>query len=492
MNVYKILHQFLTMTLGCRGDDGSVKWSTGPTPTLSSLPPELLIQIFAICSQTGGPYTPLTLCKVCKLWRDICVSSPRIWQLVIVHQHRRSIESIRAQAELWIAHSAPLPFHVEINLADFERLLPIISYFLPHISRWKGCTITFEDRSISTNLLDIATPSPGLILHHLGMRLKQPFDDEDEDEDDNIFSCGTSFRHVSMKITASSLPSAVLIYPLQFTSLDITETSFIHVARSHDLLMFLDRCPNLEHFYLHGVSYEEDHLTTRPPVVTLPRLHTLLLDHICIQRSILSHLYLPALRELHLRNLHMDFSLEGYHTEEEGDSDDEAHDFSQSPSSDHHTGMGLRRLIARSRPPLELLDMDLSDMRTKDFIWVFDRLPHLKEFSIVGSDMSDTVIRLLKPVPVESCTASGGEESGDGRRGTKRVRLPQMSSLKLHGCQQFSGQALVEALTERVHYTDTATPSETLTKVVISGCNGFTASHEHELSWHLHGRLYVS
>ncbi|KIJ17897.1 hypothetical protein PAXINDRAFT_167830 [Paxillus involutus ATCC 200175] len=287
-----------------------------------------------------------------------------------------------------------------------------------------------------------------------------------------------------MKIIASNLPSADFINPLLFTSLDITETSFTHYVRSPELLKFLARCPNLEHFYLHGVSYREDTFSTSPPVVALPRLHTLSLDFVCNQRSVLSHLYLPSLRELHLRYLNMDTRLHGYHTEEEGDSDDEAHDFSQSPSSDHHTGMGLRKLILRSRPPLEILDMDLSDMRTKDFRWVFDRLTHLKHFSIAGSDMSNDVVRLLSPEPVKANAGDSG--------GSLRVRLPQLTTLKLFGCQQLSGEALVEALSTRVRYTDVATPNETLTNVSISGCNQFTTTHGLELSWHLHDRLHFS
>src|ERR1700683_1780689 len=66
-------------------------------------------------------------------------------------------------------------------------------------------------------------------------------------------------------------------------------------------------------------------------------------------------------------------------------------------------GMGLRKLITRSNPPLEVLDMDLSDMRSKDFTWCFDRLSTLRRFRITGSDMSDRVIDLFKPVFLPRC-----------------------------------------------------------------------------------------
>ncbi|KIK92907.1 hypothetical protein PAXRUDRAFT_829524 [Paxillus rubicundulus Ve08.2h10] len=455
------------------------------TTSINSLPPELLIEIFVTASRSGGPFTPLVLFRVSKLWREICIASPRVWQLIIVNESRRSISSVRLQAELWIARSAPLPFGVDIELTDFEHLLPIMSYFLPKISRWLDCKISFDGRTTYTSLSDLTLSAPRRVLHHLDVRLKVPFDEDGDDDDDIFFSCGTNIlRHVSMKITASDLPSADFINPLLFTSLDITETSFTHYVRSPELFKFLARCPNLEHFYLHGVGYRGHTFSTSPPVVALPRLHTLLLDLVCNQRSVLSHLHLPSLRELHLRHLNTETPLLGYHTDEEGDSDDEAHDFSQSPSSDHHTGMGLRKLILRSRPPLEILDMDLSDMRTKDFKWVFDRLTHLKHFSIVGSDMSNDVVRLFKPQSVKT-------NPGDSE-GSLRVRLPQLTTLKLFGCQELSGEALVEALSARVRYTDVATPNETLTNVSISGCNEFTTTHGLELSWYLHDRLRFS
>lgn len=453
--------------------------TSGP---FSSLPPELLFEIFSTCSLTGNWHIPLTLSKVCRLWRDLILSSPCIWQIIVVLESRRTISSIRTQAELWVARSSPLPFKVVLKISDFERLLPIMSCFFPHIARWMCCTITYDGRTFETSLSDLTLSSPRRILHHLNILLKTPFEGPaGGDEDDVVFfSCGTAaYRHISMNAITTKLPHAEMLNPLLFTCLDISETPYEHSVPSPDLLRFLTHCPNLEHLYFHGFSDDEGTLDTPPPAVALPRLHTLLLDGICNQRSILSHLYLPALRELRLRHINVDYSLAPYHISEEGDSDDESHDFSQSPHSDLHTGMGLRRLLSRSRPPLEVLDMDLSDMRTKDFCWVFDRLPELNQFSIVGSDLSDSVVALFTPVTCD------GEER-------MRVRLPKLSVLRMYSCQQFSGDALVEALSARVRYTDRTTPDATLKTVVISNCNKLTAGNAQELSWHLRDRLHVS
>jgi len=95
--------------------------------------------------------------------------------------------------------------------------------------------------------------------------------------------------------------------------------------------------------------------------------------------------------------------------------------------------MSLRRLISRSQPPLEILDMNLSDMRTKDFAWVFDRVPHLKQFSNVGSDMSDMVVRFFGPVSI-----SGGGNAFAYQQ-PMRLRLPQLTTLKLISCRSSLG-----------------------------------------------------
>lgn len=457
------------------------------SPPFSSLPPELLIEIFSTCSLTGDWHTPLTLSKVCCLWKDLIISSPSIWQTIVILDSKRSMSSIRAQAELWIARSSPLPFNLVLKLTNSERLLPIMSCFLPSLARWMRYTITYDERTVEKSLADLTLSSPRCILHHVDILLKAPFEDVTGDDEDDIifFPCGgATYRHISMKVATTKLPHAEMVNPLLFTSLNISETTFESSVRSPDLLQFLAHCPNLEHLYFHGLSSDEGTLDTLLPVIALPRLHTLHLDEICNQRSILSHLYLPALRELYMRHMNVDYPLEPYHVPEEGDSDDESRDFSQSPYSDLHTGMGIRKLLSRSRPPLEILDMDLSDMRTKDFRWVFDKLPDLKQFSIVGSDMSDSVVALFAPFVV------GRGDGQDGKR--MSVRLPQLSVLKMYSCQQLSGDALVKALSARVHYTDRTTPDTTLVTVVISSCNNFTAKHTEELSWDLHDRLHVS
>ncbi|KAF8208890.1 hypothetical protein K438DRAFT_1813086, partial [Mycena galopus ATCC 62051] len=143
--------------------------------------------------------------------------------------------------------------------------------------------------------------------------------------------------------------------------------------------------------------------------------------------------------------------------------------------------MGLRRLLLRCNPPLEVLAMDWSDMRTKDFAFVFGRLERLRSFFIEASDMSDKVIELLRPYVT--------------RDGNVRVRLPRLKSLELSNCNELSGAALLSVLTERVRMSDgmdrEARETETLDEVIIVGCEGLTPRHADLLRKELGTRLNV-
>jgi hypothetical protein len=147
--------------------------------------------------------------------------------------------------------------------------------------------------------------------------------------------------------------------------------------------------------------------------------------------------------------------------------------------------MGLRKLITRSNPPLEVLDMDLADMRTKDFLWCFDRLPTLKRFCITGSDMSNSVINLLRPVLLSPA------REDDTAPHAAEVRLPSLSVLKLYNCQCFSGEAVVDTISSRIRYTDKWTPTLTLVNFTIVNCVDFLPAHAEKLSRDLGERLHT-
>lgn len=443
--------------------DKSIRPSQTHSP-IEGLPPELLIEIFTSCTLID-PLVPLTLRRVSKWWRAIASSSPRVWQLIYLDDSARSIQYLRTQAEVWLERSVPLPIDVELNIESLDMMLPILSPLLPAVERWRSFKMSGkrEEHTAKAGLPVTCEFLSSLHIFVNGSFPKETFIMEWP-------------NHCSMNLWLLDLPCSQLLAPLRFTNISITEDPISDTHMQPGVILdFLSACPELENFFFSGWQHNDDLPDVAPPVVYLPNLHTLQLKNTCLTRAILSSLYTPHLTYLCLTHLNVEFPLPGdYH--EEGDSDDEAHDFSQSPWSDHATGMGLRKLLSRCHPPIKFLEMDFSDMRTKDFIHIWDRLPLLESFSIVASDMSDKVISLLKPFKLR------------GTCDTIRVRLPRLRHLALYNCQRLSGDAIVEALTARVHHTD-AQPSPSLVEVAVVTCEGFTHLHGQILAEELGNRL---
>jgi hypothetical protein len=152
--------------------------------------------------------------------------------------------------------------------------------------------------------------------------------------------------------------------------------------------------------------------------------------------------------------------------------------------TDRATGMGLRNLIRRCNPPIKDLNMDYADMRTKDFEWCFDRLGSLRVFGIVGSDLSDTVVNLLRPyrraMQDGLSIALDDHQAGES---LVRVRIADLRSLHLTKCPGFTGDALVDALSARNSFArDNPDSAYAIKHVRVSNCRGFGAEHAAALS----------
>ncbi|KAJ3747314.1 hypothetical protein DFH05DRAFT_1479418 [Lentinula detonsa] len=449
---------------------------------VGNLPAELLIEIFAFCAAEDC-LAPLTLGAICRFWKSVVDESPRVWQVAVLDD-KRSMAASQSQARLWIGRSAPLQFDVKLNVEDADNVLPLLAPFLPVFHRWRQLTITGA-RQESVCLSDAFSRLD--TLNDLSISVSG-----NEHPDD---ACRPTFEaysplwpnRIAMNIWLTQLPRAELLTPLQFTSLSITDQP-PHSTRPDAAAIFglLESCPQLESFTLSGWMDAEVYGSHVLPVVSLPRLHTMNIRRTTLARVLLSNINAPALSKLYLAYLNNSHRISPEFSER-GDSEDEAQDYSQSPWSDQATGMGLRNLIARCNPPIKSLEMDYSDMRTKDFIYVFEHLTELEDFLITASDMSNTVIRLLKPydeaaLAANPHAASTSEGSHDdlclSPAPSLSVRLPHLRNFELYNCHRISGDAIVETLMHRVKYTDRFTPKDTLEEVVISDCEQCGLQHQ--------------
>ncbi|PSS06589.1 hypothetical protein PHLCEN_2v3647 [Hermanssonia centrifuga] len=473
------------------------------------LPVELLIFIFVLC--TGGadevPRIPSTLSRVCRGWHEIVRSSPGVWQYISLDDH--SLSASHCQADIWLKFSQFQPLDVHIHLTDIDSLLPLLSPLLSHIYRWRRCTITgkLEEQF----LLPSPSQNPSrTVLDHLAITVRGSL--EEHVSTLPIFHVASpSFTtgadvvtsqayKVSIRVDVLHLPISQHMTTLHLRTLTIVENDLDVVPDTLHLLNFLSFCPYIEVFHFIGFPHDPPTPSARDPfpVVILRKLRSLVLCCTSVMRAILSHIDTPALTELSLEHLNSEFrpGRPGkYSLGEDGDSEDEANDFSQSPWSDHATGMGLRSLIKRSKPPLEILQMDYADMRTKDFLWCFDRLDNLQEFRITASDMSNRVIAMLAPCH-DSIPLPRRKDKNRVQEDTPlRIRLPRLALLELCKCQRLPGDDIVNALRERVKYINQFADSgacSILSSVTVSGCPDFKPRHVMALSEILGAKLRAS
>ncbi|TFY73216.1 hypothetical protein EWM64_g10796, partial [Hericium alpestre] len=423
---------------------------------MNMLPVELLIDIFIYCAHSAA-ITPLTLGQVCRRWKAITENDARMFQLIVLDDSKLSLAASNKASHTFLQRSKELEFDVDVQLSSRDSLLPILSPFLSSLHRWRSFTLHgIRHEHIHFHRFwhsDAGKPK----LEQLEINVLDPADIDDmteqmqtqTDADDSFAGAHAgTFRPYTISLTSNllcmdvmltKLPSPAVLVPLHFVSLFITEGSLSLNIPPSDLLHFLTACPMLEYLSFNGTMIEptftEEELLVPPPVARLPHLRSLVLHSTLCTRIILSHLDTPALKELYLEHLNVDFAFPVHnpylprrprpteptsipasppdsmpppapldmpnaivtHPEllpppvthtfpsmflpsspsqrtyelEEGDSDDEWPDFSQSPYSDHATGMGVRSLLRRSNPPLRVLEMDYADMRTKDFRWLF-------------------------------------------------------------------------------------------------------------------------
>ncbi|KAJ3480686.1 hypothetical protein NLI96_g8171 [Meripilus lineatus] len=500
-----------------------------PTP-IGLLPTELLIEIFTFCARSyhGTPLVPLVLSHVCQLWRQIVFSSPLVWQNISLND-RRSLTSMAYQSRIWLTQSKRLPVDIRVEVVNQDLILPMFLPLLREVHRWRRCVI-IGNAIEAINFAAFSRNGSAAFIDTIDITIRGVVELQDKNAphsptfypertgDETRFP-RSQYHRVFMRLSVLSLPDPALMSILYLRSLTIIESSIEVIPNPIRMLQFLQFCPYLEKFYYQGYPHEPDYGgpdDAQPPIVELPRLRFLGIKSTCAVRTVLSHIDAPQLKELILEHTNMEFEpsnvAEYPYGTEDGDSDDEAQDFSQSPWSDHATGMGLRSLIRRSNPPLEILAMDYADMRTKDFLWCFDRLPNLKEFRIVASDMSDGVMAMFAPFPrlrhVEGSV--GREVSGDGggetegsngdaggesigvRRQRMMVRMPKLTTLGLYNCQRVSGDAMVCTLQSRIRFTDRFADGEEIVRmsnIGIVGCADFLPRHAVNLSLVLGSRL---
>ncbi|KAK7018387.1 F-box domain-containing protein [Favolaschia claudopus] len=283
-----------------------------PGSGISSLPPEIIAEIFTHFLLIDGPayppisgiFSPQLLCEVCSLWRQIALSTPWLWEVIQLEirpdESPTSAKKKLGALNLWLSRSGTRPLTIWLHYihphGQLEpRLFKVLSDFLRaivhHCHRWEYMEIILPFQI----LYDIQGDMPLLKRLVFG---PSELPDQDEIEEmpsqAELFSAAPQLTHVVL--SESFVPSMIRLPWSQLTTLEGL------CLYDHECAEILRHTCNLVHFTAALVCDFDPHLTEE---ITLIHLVDLILS---VKSSwegndiahLLHSLRVPALRILDL------------------------------------------------------------------------------------------------------------------------------------------------------------------------------------------------
>ncbi|KII88079.1 hypothetical protein PLICRDRAFT_659327 [Plicaturopsis crispa FD-325 SS-3] len=242
----------------------------GGSALIRGFPPELLSEIFLLNaasehSPSIGSFSgqrPLRLSQVCRRWREIALSTPRLWSTLTLSPRRGSVESYRALVFMWLERSRQCPLSLSVGIRPLAASSH--SVFQPltlHSPRWENLTYTpgvEELDGITGHLPNLRSLRflPGLA------------DPSDNDERAAVISRATAPFQVSPRLQRLRLPTMFLSQDAVFPwdQITVLTVDFVDLTNIQFVLRHL---PNLQHCTLHQtetiINYDFDPIRTTPP-----------------------------------------------------------------------------------------------------------------------------------------------------------------------------------------------------------------------------------
>ncbi|TDL25289.1 hypothetical protein BD410DRAFT_634856 [Rickenella mellea] len=354
---------------------------------IASIPDDIVTdEYLSMFPRPSVHQSPLVLGRVCRLWREISLKTPRLWckiQLGDMKTERDGYASphIHYSRDLgrdsvtlreWLRRSGNCPLSIglcyeEFNESDIDLIRETIEVAMLYTRRWKHVTSYLTPPLFSWEVVSSLLEGGNPLLECLHILTDDIFAEERT----------TSFRHVKPHITSSmgdyastTLTGCHSLRSLLLTSATITLEQF---------KLCVAHCPLLEtivvtvHNVLHLLT-----MTNVNDTYALPHLTDL---HIFSAGDsigpFLHQISCPLLEKLVLAQILEDDAILG--------------------TSCPHLGLFLRR----SHPPLRYLDLTSIPMALDDFLDSFKEVPSLKSLSLDDVEVPDELFRilLLSPEP---------------------------------------------------------------------------------------------
>ncbi|KAK7018400.1 hypothetical protein R3P38DRAFT_2634106 [Favolaschia claudopus] len=265
--------------------------------TIQALPLELIAEIFVAflspfpeSSPSSGILSPILLCRICRRWREIALSTPTLWRAIslVVDDFDGPDNHNAEKLELlgyWMQRSRTQPLSLKLaSSTSSQVVVPFIEAIVAHCHRWE--------------YLDLLVPFDCLLLLQGEMPLLReltvgPVDlRHDITRGVKLFGNAPQLWHITLR---SCFLNSTLRFPWsQITHLDA------HCLYEHECTDILRETPLLVACTL-CVCCSDDDMVVGPAVPVLPQLQTLILlsqDLDVRLWLVLDYLTLPALQTL--------------------------------------------------------------------------------------------------------------------------------------------------------------------------------------------------
>ena len=248
------------------------------------LPAEILAKIFVLCmnydtSSFDPMQSPLLVGRVCRGWRQVALSTQKLWSSITVTNYRSSSKMVK----LWMSRaiSAPLTIHLDSTYRSAGEIESAIAVLVQYCDRWQHLDMNFY-RTPPSCLTSIRRNLP--LLESLRIRSSTAFV--------NIFEVAPHLHTLSLDSWTSRIRLKV-----PWSQLTELETE---VSCSTDGLYTLKLMPNLVKCTMHKSNNSGSVLPHNITILTLSHLRFFCLLSIRPD-NIFNHLHLPTISALRIR-----------------------------------------------------------------------------------------------------------------------------------------------------------------------------------------------
>ncbi|PAV19529.1 hypothetical protein PNOK_0446300 [Pyrrhoderma noxium] len=425
------------------------------------LPVEILAEIFEYClpssqeRQNAPLHTlpPLTLSWVCKLWRELCLSLPKLWTTVTLGHRATNPADDISIFKLWLSRSKHLPIsinlHYEVNDSakpmhfDPEKngvytkgMKKLIKQALTSVHRWRKFEIHTLDISVLKQIfVSLVIGAPQLEELGLSTRYLGFFGDVHIVD----FALCPALRTVRM-LTPMICPATPANTMENMTTLELRFCTSIE-----DCLQWVDICPALEQLSIRLFCSQTDLIgheigwrwsdPSQSKTRYLPKLQRLEMHGFSRDSDLgplIDVLDVPALKSLHIN----------------------MYDMVDTPTRWTH----VIQLVRRSKPDIEQLSLLGTPMLGEDFDECLKLLPNINSLAIGCPDVlgTDDLLKAMVPELNEGNQGPGiNPGSEKGNRQTEMVLCPSLRVLDLSQ-SSWSLSLLVSAVLSRAKLLDDA------------------------------------